>query len=168
MTHRGAGLRRLVVMVSALVLLATAAGCSNDGSESPTGESTQVAACEDDASGSAGQECYDRSAKRLYCVVELVRYYHDKEYLPSGGLPKWALTEARDGAPIVYDVRASDPPVEVDAATDALIGWLERQAPERPINRTQLAGCTDRVSDAEIRESEGGGPGSSSWGSTGA
>lgn len=153
-----ARLRRVVGAVAPLVVLAAGlVGCGEDAPE--------AVACEEGAA-ERWESCFWPSNKIVYCVLGPVRDYYEQGRLELGDLPEWAITDERNGVPIIYDIRAEDAPLAPSTAAGELQAAVEDQGLP-PINLAQQAVCEDRVTEGDMRETEGGGAESTMWGESG-
>lgn len=148
-------LARVGALVLGLLLgVVGVAGCTEE-------ESPQLRNCEAGAPAE-WESCYGISAKELHCVLETLREYHAQGRYELGELPDWAITEMRNGAPIIYDLRATESPFAVPGdATGLLKQWAEQRNLE--IDDGEIARCEQSVTEAEIRQVEGGGAKTSEW-----
>ncbi|MDN5896048.1 MAG: hypothetical protein L0H93_18730 [Nocardioides sp.] len=79
-------------------------------------------------------------------------------------LPGWTITREQNGSPIIYDVRAIDHPFKVSGqARGRLIAWAERTTGVPPIDGAAVTRCAESLTEAEMRETEGGGRGTTEW-----
>lgn len=110
--------------------------------------------------------CYEFFEKFVECTAEETREYYAQGRFTLAELPKWALTRERGGAPIIYDVRATDAPLGPGDAAGRLFEWAERQGLR--INDNAMTRCAESMTEAQMREAVGGGSGTTEWGAGGA
>lgn len=150
------GRRRLrTVLPSLAVLLGTLGlvACGED-------ESAQLRSC-DEFTDQQWDACFSINYQEMYCTLVPLREYHAEGRFELEELPEWAITAERNGAPIIFDIRAEDAPVFSGDAIGQLLEWAEERG--LPLDYDEVDRCADSVSEGEIRESEGGGPETTEW-----
>lgn len=126
-------------------------------------EPSQLVNCEEGAP-EEWDSCYDFSDKAMHCLLVELRDAYAAGRFELDQLPGWAITEERNGAPIIYDVRATDHPFRVSGeARGRLMTWAERTKGVPPIDDASITSCAESLTEAEMREAEGGGEGTTEW-----
>lgn len=115
----------------------------------------------DSGSPQRWNSCFDPSQKAMSCLLQQLREREAAGQFDVSTLPDWAITRERNGAPIIYDVRARDLPF----FTPDAMGWLEAWAARKEvkIDKTRLSRCEASITEGQVRRAEGGGRETTTW-----
>lgn len=124
-------------------------------------DSPPLQACEEFATEAKWDSCFGSTYKDIYCVLVPLREYHAQGRFEVSELPGWAITAERNGAPIIFDIRARDAPLFSGDALGQLKLWAEERG---LVDEAEIDRCAASVTEAEMREAEGGGRETTEWG----
>lgn len=148
--------QRLVRSLLTLLVLVTPVLAACD----EKADSSQLRACEE-GEAEKWDSCYDYTHKGLHCTLEKLRAYYAEGRFELEELPAWTLKAERNGAPIIYDVRAKEMPISLGDAWGRLEAWASQR--HLPIDSDAMTSCAQRTTEAEMREAEGGGRSTTTW-----
>lgn len=127
-------------------------------------EAPQLRACEEFATEAEWDSCFTHEEASMHCLLETLRKYHAQGRFELSELPEWAITAERNGDPVIFDIRARETPVFLGDALGQLKQWAEQRG---LVDEGEIDRCEVSVTEAEMREAEGGGRETTEWGEDG-